>query len=250
MGFSGDALLGGGGGPNRTLAILKDASEAKDLGEIEEDLNVMSRILDKAVNGREDQTHNAMGILVHSGFHGPGSAPRNLYLEGYGAVFFLNVNYPLIEPAKKDEQAKENDNSEWEQARRELAQPGARGFALAMPPMARFGDGPAEEYDADKVEKLKTDLISALKNSAHIRRLKPDETVTLVVTGRGSGIESRVVSRRGTRGHATFSVYGQGNAESSGARLVLRVRKSDVEAFQKERTSLEEFRKKISMITY
>jgi hypothetical protein len=250
--FSSDVLMNvDGGGFNRTLVIPKETTEAKDLGEIEEDLNVMARILDKAVSGREDGGRNAMGIVIHSGFHGPGAPPRNLYLEGYGAVFFLNVNYPLVEPGNKgkDEESKEDKNSEWEEARRELAQPG-RGYALALPQPGQFMDGTTEEYDADKVEKLKTDLISALKNAVHIRRLKPEETVTVVVSGRGQGTESHVISRRGARGHATVSVYGQGRAESTGARLVLRVKKSDVEAFQKDKTSLEDFRKKVSMMVF
>ena len=32
-----------------------------------------------------------MGILIHSSIHGPAAPPRNLYLEGYGAVFFLGL---------------------------------------------------------------------------------------------------------------------------------------------------------------
>ena len=248
---SGDMLVGNGG-PNRTFAILKDSSDAKELPQIEEDLNVMAHILEKAASGRDDRSRNAMGIMIHSGMRGPGTAPRNLYLEGYGAVFFLNASFPLLEPGTKgkDDDAKENDNSEWEQARRELSQPGPHALIGDLPVVTPFGDGAAEEYDADRVEKLKSDLIASLKNAAHIRQLKPDETVTVVVTGRATGSDSRLVHARGGHGgRATVALYGAGNTET-GARLILRVSQSDIEAYQKDKTSLEDFRKKVAVSLY
>jgi hypothetical protein len=256
--YGGGGGFGGGMGmidgipsANRTLVIPEGQAQPKEISEIELDLNVMARILDKAASGRDDGMRNAMGIIIHPGIQGPGAAPRNLYLEGYGALFFLNVNYPLVEPGTKgkEEETKEDPNSEWEQARRELSQPPGQNFAFDLPQVGQFAAGPTEEYDADKVEKLKTDLIAALRNATHIRRLKPDESITIVVTGRGPGNEPRMVNRRGVRGHAaTVSVYGRGTVESSPTRLVLRVKKADVQAYQEDKA--DEFRKKVSVVTY
>ena len=249
--FTDDAAIGGTFNPNRSLVILKDETTAKNLAETEEDLNVMARILEKATSGHEDRTGRAMGIFVHSGMQGAASAPRNLYVEGYGALFFLNVNYPLVNTTAKpaEGESKEDANSDWEEARRELSEPASQNFTINLN-QVQVGGAPAEEYDADKVEKLKTDLIAALKNASHIRRLKSDENVTVVVTGRGAGAESRTVSRRNARGHSTMAVVGRSIGESAGARLILRVRKSEVEALQKDKTSLEDFRKKVALMVY
>ena len=65
--------------------------EAKEQANLEEDLAVMSHILDKALNekgGWRQPATTAMGVNV---YFSPSSTPlRSLYLEGYGALFLLN----------------------------------------------------------------------------------------------------------------------------------------------------------------
>jgi hypothetical protein len=70
--------------------------------EIVEDLKVMARILDKALpESARDQdasdrtaTFSAMGIRIPN----PNleSSMNNLYLEGFGVVFFLRVDIPML----------------------------------------------------------------------------------------------------------------------------------------------------------
>jgi hypothetical protein len=245
-----------GGGANRTLVLTKEAADTKGNSEVEEDLNVMARILDKAANGREERGRNAMGLVVHGGFAGSAVAPRNLYLEGYGALFFLGVNYPLVpnQTKKVDEDSKEEANGEWEEARRELSQPpGVKAFNFVPQAGPFMGFGGGEEYDAEKVEKLKSDLISSLKNASHIRRLKSDENITVVVSGRGDGgpAPGRIVTHHIAGGRNSMAIFGgRGGPESPSPRLILRVKKSEVEAFQRDKTSLEDFRKRVSVAVY
>ena len=272
----------------RTLVIPKEAAEPKDLPQFEEDLNIMARILRKAAGGATEKSRSAMGIFVHNHPLGEGAAPQNLYLEGYGALFFLDVNYPLVAPpARKAEAAtKEQTSSEWDEARRELYQQAAPPNLGDLAVLQFTSSGPApEQYDADKVERLKTDLLSALKHAAHIRHLKAEETVTVLVAGRGGKGESRLAPRRsgaggggmggGTTGgnimgggggmgsHFTGGnimgvsgslpgVRGVTRASAGGqaGRLILRARKSDIDAFQKEKLSLEDFRKKVTVILH
>jgi len=190
------------------------------------------------------------------------AAPRILYLDGYGALFFLNVNFPLLPPPtkKEDTQPKEETSTEWEDARRELFQPssfssdlprlftvdqGANAFAFST-------GGQPEEYDADKVEELKKSLITSLKNAVHIRKLKGDETVTIVVTGRGPVTEMKSNLRRtsGTRSPNVWTTTRSTSGDSKGTKLIVRAKKSDIEAFQKDKTSLDDFRKKVTVMTY
>jgi hypothetical protein len=259
------ALIGSGSGsttPARTLVIPKDAPDAKSLSDMEEDLSVMGLLLDKAVSSKEDKNARAMGISIH-GSLGSSSTPRSLYLDGYGVLFFLNVNFPLLPPPAKKENAqpKEETSTEWEDARRELFQPSSFGgdfpklytFDQGNGAFAFSSGGPAEEYDAGKVDELKKNLISSLKNAVHIRKLKGDEVVTIVVNGRGSGSDSKPAARRtsSTSGRNSTAVWTMRNtAEAKGTKLIVRAKKSDIEAFQKDKTTLEDFRQKVTVMTY
>jgi hypothetical protein len=243
------------GATAHTLVIPKEGPDPKSLSEVEEDMNVMAHILNKAITPHDEKGRHAMGIIVHSG--SGSQAPRNLYLEGYGAVFFLNVNYPLVAPAEKkaDSDAKDETSSEWEEARREIHRPAGQPFDMNIPPVASVNGSPMEEYDADKVEDLKKDLVTALKNAAHIRSLKADETVTIVVTGRASTVKmaprrssSGSGSGRGVNSSTSRSV--NSTSEARGTKLILRAQKSDLESFQKEKMSLDDLRKKVAVIVY
>jgi hypothetical protein len=245
----------------RALIVPREAADPKEFADIEEDLNVMARILEKAATGRTSKERQAMGIWVHGGFSGSAS-PKNLFIEGHGALFFLNVNYPLLPPATRvaDTETKDKTSTEWEEARRELYRPQGGGFEpfeFHLKNVPGF-PGQAETYDAGKVEDLKRDLVAALKNASHIRNLKPDETITVVVSGRSPAGEVRAAKKVVTGGggggggssRAPVWTAKVANAETPGTRLILRARKADVDAFQKDKLDSEEFRKKVSVIVY
>src|SRR5437762_8289829 len=124
-----------------------------------------------------------MGINV---LFAPGSGSiRNLYLEGYGALFLLNVNFPLLPPPEKTEPMKEKTetDSTWEEAKQELY--GQSDAWAQVGKTSRFfmAPGPQQEYDKDRVEDLKDGLLEALKNATNIRNLKADESITVCIFG-------------------------------------------------------------------
>jgi len=247
----------GGSTAGRTLIIPKEMGDPKELTELEEDLNVMARILEKAASGREAKNRQAMGIWIHGGFANS-AVPKNLCIEGYGVLFFLNVNFPLLPPVTKtsETETKNKTSTEWEEARQELYRaPGAgfEPFELNLHRVTGLG-GPVEEYDSDKVEDLTRNLIAALKNAAHIRKLKSDDVVTVVVSGRGPTTQGKVTKKalagsRNSAGAPVAIVKGT-SGDSQGTKLILRARKVDIDAFQKDKLSLDEFRKKVTAITY
>jgi hypothetical protein len=229
---------------SRSLVLPRNVAEAASQSETEEDLNVMSHLLEKAATSREEQNARAHGIWYHSPFSSS-PALRNLYLEGYGAIFFLNVNYALTPPpAKADESdAKQERDSEWEDARRELSQPrGSRSdYLLSTPePLTPVGSA-APKYDADKVESLQKNLAQALRNAIHIRKLKSDETVTIVVMGRPSSAAMKLTTGNRRRVASTVPA----GTATTREKLIIRAKRSDIEAFQNEKLSLEDFRKKL-----
>src|SRR5688572_19588125 len=72
----------------RSLIIQSSDTDPKTYANIEEDLSVMYRILSKA--RKQDEG----GFRLESFLSGSsGSSVKSMYLEGYGAVFMLNVRF-------------------------------------------------------------------------------------------------------------------------------------------------------------
>jgi hypothetical protein len=235
----------------RTLIVRSSDHDPNEQANLEEDLAVMSRIFDKAVAGKpsdDQQVRTAMGIDV---FFTSGTSPlRNLYLDGYGALFMLNVNYPLLPPPAKSEEEKEkaSGDSAWQEARQELF-----GQVSESMPDAYVG----EEYAAEKVNNLKTALLEALKDAANIRNLKPEDSITVCVFG-GASARSAIykelaapglmLPRGGTRGLGRM--ISQDSAAMHGTIMTIRVKRADVDGFSKGKLNLDEFRKRASIAVY
>jgi hypothetical protein len=245
--------------------------DPKSQDALQEDLNVMSLLLQKKLEeavGENSPTYR-MGIplLLRSGQRSLDS----LYLDGFGVLFTVNVNFPLVAPPantmKENEDATGSDD--WNQARRELY--GARGTRESANP---FGSGTVP-FDADQIGALKKALLEALKNSANIRNLKSEESVVVTVFGtesvaaaRGAGGE--VASGTGRFGgggrpgladtfpseSAALETYQRFVRSESppgagrGTVLTVRVRKSDTEAFAKGKINLEQFGQKTTINAY
>jgi hypothetical protein len=230
--------------PSKALVVRSADTDAAAQANLEEDLAVMLRVFDKAIEGERGgkAARSVMGINV---FFSPGSAPsRSLYLDGYGALFLLKVDFPLLAPpAAKDEQKeKPASDSSWEAARRELY-----GSTSDNSVFVRESD----QYDADKVTKLKNALLEALKSATNVRNLKPDDSITVCVFG---GAGQRVVEQKsndfGKGEKNVTSLVSIENAPGRGSILTMRAKKADVDAFAKGKSNTEEFRRKTVQTIY
>ena len=231
----------------RSLIIQSSDPDPKTYANIEEDLNVMYRILSKT--RKQDEG----GFRLESFFAGSSaSSVKSMYIEGYGAVFMLNVRFPLVAPQPAEEQPKpkENTSEEWERAKRELSS--RNTLELDLERAWTHAIGPAgEEYDAQKVEDLTVSVLESLKNATHIRNLKSDEFVTVAILGAES-VPHRVSvenededgkSKRKTR----IETMGPPRGEST---MTIRAKKSDIDEFAKGKVNLDAFRKKAKMLVY
>jgi uncharacterized membrane protein YgcG len=262
------------------LVIPLDEIKAEDLAAITEDIGIMCRVLDKKLE--QDARITTRRTLLP---FGGDTKTEGIYLEGYGALFVLNVNFPLIPPpeTKKEEQPKEEGDTVWEETKRELRSTkegggftdgsygsgyggGGYGGGGTMIYMMSGSDRPSEEYDLEKVEQLKTTLIKSLKHAANLHNLKPDESVIISVRGCAPGVviqrtiaESKTDPRSTTRRSGSLSVSKrppvlrtlpteEGNAGSTV--LTIRAKKSDIDAFSKGEISVDQFRQKVRVHTY
>ena len=234
--------------PEQPLIVRTSELGPETLSNLHEDLSVMSRILTKTVEREVGRAGRelALGIVLSTL---PGSRrPHNIYLEGYGALFMLNVGFPLVPPpATEDEPEEKPSNTTWEQAKRELY--GQKPGSVRLPPHL-----PQSEFNSEQVENLKKELLASLKNAANIRELKPEESITLVLIGsRVSGAEARL-ERKSARGEnrrvEVFAYADGGRGAGRETTMTIRVKKSDADAFSNGTVDLEEFTKRASVSTY
>jgi hypothetical protein len=242
-------LIGRESNASRPLVIRSANADPKEQTNLEEDLTVMSHIFEKSLDdlpgGRPRGGFKAAGIDV---VFAPNAAPmRSLYLDGYGALFLLNVSFPLVPPPQKVEQReKPAVDSAWTEAQEEL---------FGQPNDEKGDSTVFENYSEEKVNKLKDLLFDSLKNATNIRGLKPEDSVTVCVFGgsssgrsKGKGNSKRAVMPKDGETVVVQDVLFENPARQT--ILTLRVKKSDVDAYAKGKVNLEEFQKRVRATAY
>jgi len=247
------SAVGSYSGAGRVLVIPNAEVKGQELLTIMEDLNVMSRILDKKLRDAhlgED----------YDWFHGSNflewncPVTKSIYLEGYGALFLEKVDFPLAPPVESEDgkKTKEDFDSVWEQARREI-------YFREDRWRHEHDERSPKEYDARKVEDLKRTLFEALRHAANIRNRRPDEWVILTIIGEGGASGEFQVIRALSRRYVIRTEDKTTKIEiplpsdmglSSPTVMTVRVKKSDVDAFAKGELNLDKFRQKVQIFTY
>lgn len=204
------AMLARSGG-RKALVIPVDEINTEDLAEIKADMQVMSHILDKQFK----QTRRTQGIFTDFGpfFGRDNRQTEATYLQGYGILFSMEVNFtfsPPTEPAAPGgEETTEPVDSTWLQARQEVFQPGA--------PQRSGMSEPTEERGHMMVEELKKELIGTLKHAANIRALQPDEWIILTIIGDSGGYGSGMGGMMGGNfGGGMMGGYSGGSGSAGG----------------------------------
>ncbi len=172
-----------------------------------------------------------------------------LYLDGYGALFFLHVDYPLV-PTEPQEQTQaktpESTDTVWTRTVQEMT-----GQAGDEQPTARN----APTYDARRVEELRQALLKTLVHGANIR-MRPQDLVTLVVGDLDDNKRPNFRVWPALRyGLATTGASAPAAGQSqpltrppTAALLILRVTKADVDAFAKKQLTLDQFTEKVQIL--
>jgi len=258
------------GGSDVVLVIPSEQTSTEELIAINEDMNVMSRIFETNLEQNHIATARS-GIFVSRRdvilplLGGRRSEIQSMYLQGYGALFLLKVDFPLSPSSDVQEEEKEAPKEEdgdpvWQKIRREMYEP-------ENIDRRRRPEKPEEKYDPEKVENLKTTLIKSLKHAVNIRNLKPDESVILTVTGSGeftgtkiitatvSGDNQQViVQEKSADGKTTMRIVNGKALDdiglSSPTVLVIRVKRSEIDAFAKGELDFDKFRERVQIITY
>lgn len=209
-----------------------------------EDLSIMVRIVDKklqqalpatlATSVGEPPLLGELPLLQT----GRQQATQALYLDGYGALFFTSVPFPLVAPAPSDgeDQQAEDVDPVWRQAQESLFEPGARRTkSSAHPP-----------YSSERVAGLETALLEALKHASNIRALGAEDWITMVAEQTGADLRVGEPS-----GYLVLPGAQAGPAPSERpadcdtlGTLVVRARKSDADDLAAGKLTAEQFAQK------
>ena len=163
-----------------------------------------------------------------------------MYVDGYGAFFFLNANYPLpASSTENDSDKSQTPANEWEQTKREMSEPQIGEFSFELGPSGSR----TEDFKPEKVEELKTRVVSALTNAVHIKQLRGDEYVTVIVTG-SSGATSKKGVTKTSRGPARTGSTVKAPEENQ---LIFRVKRRDLEAVENGRMTPDALRQTVTI---
>jgi hypothetical protein len=275
-------------GSRKVLVVPAEEVNPKELAAITEDMQVMSYILDE----RFKETRRIQGVFIDFGdfFGRDNRQTEATYIQGYGVLFAMEVNFSFAPPPKPQAQVQETEppaeqvDSTWQRAKQQVFSPAdARGAE---------GPGSPDQYNSQMVEELKRDLITTLKHAANIRGLQPDEWVILTVVGGGrqfgggfggnmpmmggmssmsAGSAYGAISSGGQGGGFTggYSAYGSAGGgmgdmmrgtgtmggygvmgSSSSTVLTIRAKKSDVDAFAANTSTFDAFQQKVKIVMY
>ena len=216
---------------------------------IERDMHVMSLIFDRAL--RKPQMIGGVFTVLEDFFGRDSHLTEAIYLDGYGALFFMEVNFALLGPSKSQEEkepkeAEEHIDQIWKRAEQELYSPQALNINRRT--------GSAREYDPEKVENLKNTLITVLKHAANIQALKSDELVILTIFGRASQSGRTIRRSRSSRSRSgllgTTRTAGAKTSSFSTTVVTIRTKKSDIDAFSKGELDFDQFHEQTQIFTH
>lgn len=214
--------------------VIQFGSKGPDaIATMEDDLAVMTHIIDRALDRMgDDVPDEKMGVKLY--YTSGGKSVRALYLENFGPLFMVKVNFPVHAPAVTEAKVPdEPDDSEWNRARQSV---------LGFPEDARWtGSSGGVPYEAERVEGLKKQLVAALKNASNMMGVKPEEYVTVTVFGSpaavsGEATRERRSSSNGSSSSSSSSSSSRGVGQSS-ARLATVVERNKVVQLDSARAS-------------
>ena len=252
----------------RVLVIPSAEAKSETMAATAEDMQVMSHILRKTADGsiaspwRHLVAFQDFGSILSSRDVGT----QAVYIEDFGVLFMMTVDFPLVPPAAPQEQPKtekaEPVDPTWEQARQAIRRPGMTP-APATPPTVDM---------VVVIETLEREMTAALRHASNMRQLKEDEWVIVVLSGprttHGGGMVMMGTAMQPWPADPMMGVYGGGMGGYGGMGMVggmaigdapaapaatvmtFRVRKSDVDAFASGRTNEEQFKAKVQILTY
>ena len=217
----------------------------EDTAALIEDMTIMSRIFEKRLADEHLIPSSRMFWYGDSAdpfnryFARDNRTTEAIYVEGFGSLFLINVDFPLSPPQVEADKPEDSRDKVWATAKDEIRNPtsGRR----------RKQDDQKKEYDAEQVDDLQRTLIKTLKHAANIRGLKAEESVTITV--RGSEITVPLAKDESPLAAEYRRMTGELTAVQP-TFLTIRAKKPDIDSFAKDELDYDQFRQRIQPLAY
>jgi len=217
------------------LVIPARGMSAETLAELRKDMHIMCQIFDRRLEAANLRPADRPRMFAPSD-----GRTRGLYLPGFGPVFLLQADFPLLSgPEKEEPPVEESGDALWLEVKQQMeGKPAPRGSGRAAP-----------EYDEMKVEKLRSTLTTAMKHAANFRHVDPDERIVVVAVNNSNAAAGA--------GHIMFGgAYGQSTPilPTTGPTalqvMALKATKANVDAYAEARLTDDQFRERADIATY
>ena len=205
-----------------------EKTDQPNMGQVKEDVTVMAQILTNQLHEQD---------LVSWGWPSAHNI-ETVAINGYGVVFILKVDFPLME--QTDSQTKvqaESGDSVWDSTRQQLHQPHV---------ITTHDPKPSRPYDADKVEKLKEVLCSSLRHASNIRSLQGQQWVVMAVNAEQGDVTMNMYGGRGMM--RNFSMTNVSGGQKS--TMVIKAKKADIDRFADQQFELKDFQGMVQINTF
>lgn len=252
-------------GLDNTLVIPTEGMTTEGLLNVNEDMNIMSQIFRSELIRKGIASPPVGGLFSAATEYSVtnlGLAAddiKSMYLQGYGALFLIKMDFPLMSLPETPEQPQEPNKGEvdqvWQQTKQMIYEQGVVSVNPSVNQQVK--------YDTQKVENLKNTLITALKHATNIRAIKPDEAVIIRTIGIGQSIRVLSVKKEENQSLIFYESNGVKHSAitsddlndfikslSTPTAIIIRAKKSDIDAFAKGELDFDKFREKVQVFSY
>jgi hypothetical protein len=219
------------------LFIPEKPVDNETVDKLAEDMQVMSMILEETANPPQDSGRQILfGGRLPRAFFGSHfrPAPQATWIDGYGIVFLLEVEYPVIainvSDAKRSAPTEDKEDEIWQRSKNKLK-------GLDQP---ETKEEKAVVFDPDRVELLREKLTASLKQASNIRTLSPNDRIVVVVR---SIIDGDVPGRHAHEDTKT-------SVPVPTSIMTIQATKKDIDAFAEGKLDLDKFTQKVSVVVY
>ena len=218
------------------LVIPAGGMSTETLAELRKDMHIMCQIFDRRLEEANLRPAGRPRMFAPNDRR----TTRGVYLPGFGPVFLLEADFPLLSgPEKEEPPVEESGDALWLEVKQQMEGkpvPNASGRA-------------APEYDEMKVEKLRSTLTTAMKHAANFRHLEPNDRIVVIAVNSSNAAAGA--------GHVMFGgAYGQSTPilPTTGPTalqvLALQATKANVDAYAEARLTDDQFREEADIATY
>ncbi len=221
-----------------TLILPGDNPDPNQLRRLHEDMVVFSEILHEGLRSLLIRPDEMMAADSSGSFNGLRQQNHSTYIEGYGVVFLLYVDFPLIGQEKSGVvPGVDRKDLVWETTKERIWNSRSSRKQTEV------------SYDPQRIERLKDNLMEVIRHGSNIRVLPEKEWIVVAVQYRPVRFPTGFdyfYGKPATGSNPPGTATGRNNPSA----LILRVSKGVVNAFAEDRLSKQEYRKNVHVIRY